>query len=475
MSKVILIVDDELDIQSSLSHALRDESYSVLVASSPKEALEILSKNYVDLALLDVWFPDGDGMQLLKECVLDYPKMVPVMMSGHGTIELALNSIRDGAFDFLEKPLELEKVLVVLSNALENQSLKNKNTYLTQELFKKSQLIGSSPMISDLKVKIQKASLSKTPALIHGALGTGKERAARLLHKLSKRSQESFFSINCKSMNTLELEEELWGDESPLANGRPFKRDGKFELVEGGTLYLSDVDALSLQTQAKFVSLLENNSYTRIASIQELPFQAKLIFGTTQNLEKLVRDGKFREELYLHFKNIEIHVPSLQERKEDLNELLNSFSEAISHDYLKETFQFQESFLDWAQSYEWPGNLRELKNIVERIIMMKDDQSEITLADLPEEIQNYQAIRKTDVSLDEIRDPQGSLRELRGQFEKSILKQRLEKMGGNVTRTAESLGIERAHLHRKLKHYELEVKRGAHATTVGDIEVKNRV
>lgn len=460
MSKNILIVDDELDIQSSLSFALKDEGYEVFTASSPKEALERLKKEVIDLGLYDVWFPDGDGMDLLKESQRHYPHVIPVMMSGHGTIELALNSIRSGAYDFLEKPLELDKVLVVLKNALETKSLRDENRRLSELVFNKGQLIGNSTEVNKLKSEIQKAALAQSPVLITGENGTGKELVARLLHQLSVKREGPIQLVNCLSLHDNDIESEIWGSEKALANGTPFRYEGKLELAQKGSVIFDEISVLPIHVQGKLAESIKLGRFKRQGSFKDMPLEARLIATSSHDLSEMVKEGRFREDLFYLLNVVTLKVPTLKQRVDDIEELAEYFLSKISHDYSRDISKISTELLQWMKEYEWPGNARELKNLLERMILMKEDSTILDISDLPEELQAYSPDGQYNLDIEKIKDPLGTLRHLRSQFEKSILEQRLNRMSGNVTKTAESLGIERAHLHRKLKQYGIQVQRG---------------
>lgn len=441
----VLIVDDEIDIQSALSFALKDEGYEVLTASSPEEAEVILSQHVVDIALFDVWFPVGDGMELLRAARAKYPDSVVIMMSGHGNIELALNAIRLGAYDFLEKPLELEKVLVTLRNAAETRSLRVQNQRLMKQITGSGNLHGTSEAVKSLRTSVEKAAPSHAHVLITGENGSGKELVARLLHRMSPRKDKPFVVVNCCALGEARLELELFGSaEVP----------GRFEQADSGTLFLDEIAELSLPAQARLLRVVEERVFEKAPGRQPSRTEARIFAATNRDLTELIREGKFREDLYFRLKVLALHVPPLRERREDIADLTKHFATLFAAEYGGEAPVLHEELLRWMTQYDWPGNVRELRNLVERMLIMSGDRKTLGPADLPEELQAY-GVAPANLPPAAVKDSGGPLRDLRVQFEKAILEQRLTQFGGNVTRAAESLGIERAHLHRKLKQYGL--------------------
>lgn len=463
MSQTVLIVDDELDIQSSLSLALRDEGYQVLVATLPDEALRILSKEVVDVGLFDVWFPKGDGIELLKEVRSKFPRLLPIMMSGHGTIELALTAIRLGAYDFLEKPLELEKVLVVLKNALETRDLRSENERLNHLLFEKGQMLGSSQSLSALKTQIQRASVSNAPVTLIGEIGVGKSLCARLLHDLSPRKKNP--SIVWSPLHYPQsLEESLYGLEA-LEKGAPLRKEGALESVREGTIIISDIEKVPLHIQNRLADTLKNSRFLREHGKIPVSFKGRLLFSNHRPLAEAQKNSLISPELYHLIHGIEIVVPPLRDRREDILEIFDFFLAKACADQGIQKLKLSDELKFWLLQYEWPGNIRELKNLAERMLIsgVSEEKESLKIADLPEEIQ-YSSPASESTSgeaaqLKHIEDPDGPLRTLRAEFEKTIILQRLQKLGGNVTKTADSLGIERAHLHRKMRQFGVHASR----------------
>jgi len=461
VSQTVLIVDDELDIQSSLSLALRDEGYHVLVATLPEDALQILNKEVIDVGLFDVWFPKGDGIDLLKTVRQQYPRVLPIMMSGHGTIELALSAIRLGAYDFLEKPLELEKVLVVLKNALETRDLRNENERLNHLLFEKGQMLGSSQALSQLKAQIQRASVASGSVTLSGELGVGKNLCARLLHDLSPRKKQPLVIWSPLSQSDESISESLFGTEHSQ-NGAPVRKEGALEYVREGTLVISDIEKIPMYLQSRLAETLKTTSFMREGGRQNIPFKGRIVVTSARPLSEEQRFGKISPEIFHLLHGIEITVPPLRERKEDILEIFDFFLARASADQGLHKAELSPELRAWLLTYDWPGNIRELKNLAERILIEVSDETKLlSIAHLPEEIQNATTNPDDFSGADfrSVQDPDGPLRHLRAEFEKSIIMQRLHKMNGNVTKTADSLGIERAHLHRKMRHFGIHSSR----------------
>lgn len=450
MIRRVLIVDDELDIQSSLSFALKDEGYEVRTASSPAEALEILGRENFHVALYDVWFPEGDGMDLLKASLESFPAMSIIMMSGHGNIELALKSIRMGAYDFLEKPLELEKVLVLLRNACQTSILKFENKSLLKQLYGEINLIAHSRAMQNLKAQIDKVALSPSHVLLSGQSGVGKTLAARYLHNKSDRSQHPFITVHCASLPEDSWEKELLGYED---------MPGRFELAAGGTLYLNSVGELPAAAQARLFRIFEEKRFERKGRPQSIALDVRVVASSPGHLSEQVAGGSFREDLYFQLKVVALEVPALSERKEDIEDLAKSFLKNVSREHGRAVPELSSALLAWMRHYDWPGNVRELKNLLERcLILSGPGQKILGLGDLPEDLGASSAVVHGDDTIAESLENtvlEGELRQLRARFESQVLKRRLAECGGNVTKAAETLGIERAHLHRKLKQYGL--------------------
>ena len=457
MTVRVLIVDDEVDIQSSLAYALKDEGFEVYTASVPREAEKILQETPIDVGLFDVWFPEGDGIELLKYVRQKYPQSQVIMMSGHGNIELALNAIRLGAYDFLEKPLELEKVLVVLKNASESVVLKDENRRLTQEIANGTVVVGDSSAIQNMKSAIVKAAQVTSHVLIQGENGSGKELVARALHFWSPRSSKPFVAVNCAVIPESLLESELFGHEKGSFTGASQRHAGKFEQARDGTLFLDEISELSFTAQGKLLRVLEERSFERVGGHGPIRTDARIVAATNKDLQASIKAGKFREDLYFRLKVLNIVVPPLRERGDDVLALAKHFVEHLALEFGRAKPSLHADFLSWMKSYSWPGNVRELKNLLERILIMNPGVSEITPSLLPDDM-DANPVAGSLPDLENIKNLTGSLRELRARFEKTILEQRLKSQEGSVVKAAESLGIERAHFYRKAKQYSIQLK-----------------
>jgi two-component system, NtrC family, nitrogen regulation response regulator NtrX len=433
MKTQILIVDDELDIQSSLSYALKDEGYEVLTASSPKEAELILAQHQIHVGLFDVWFPEGDGMELLQVAREKSPISSIVMMSGHGNIELALKSIRLGAFDFLEKPLELEKVLVVLNNASEVSRLKIENMKLQSNLLDEFAVSSSLRILAE---KIEKSYLStKSPLLLFGETGVGKHTLCRWLHsKVAER--QPFVNLHGAS-----IDESRWQETFEGSDGRP----GAIKESLGGVLYLSDVDRLPPSAQAFLTSLLASGHFAK---------SNRLIVSSTRSEREWKEISQVRNDFRSHLGSLSFSIPSLKELAPEFPEIVRRLLKTLTKVHDGANLEVTPSFLQTLAQHSWTGNIRELKNYLERILLLRDPDDGIQSLsdrDIPED---FPVVGET---AETTSDPPlaGTLREVRSLFEKELLKKRMAQFEGNVTRAAESLGIQRSHLHRKLRQYGL--------------------
>jgi two-component system nitrogen regulation response regulator NtrX len=452
MVKSVLIVDDELDIQSSLSMALKDEGYEVFTATLPKEAEELLSRHTIDIGLFDVWFPEGDGLELLKHARAQFHDTPIVMMSGHGNIELALKAIRMGAYDFLEKPLELEKVLVVLRNAAESQGLRLENKRLSLErLGSQKGLVGESQSLRSLRQWVEKAAQAPSHVLISGENGTGKELVAQLLHYQSPRAAEPFVAVNCAAIPEGLFESEVFGHEKGSFTGAQSRQLGRFEQAGAGTIFLDEIGELSLAAQGKLLRVLEERTFERVGGRSKIPLKARVVVATNKNLQAEVKASRFREDLFFRLNVLAVSVAPLRERPDDVGALSEHLLSVCARDNKRRAPRLKKELIDALARHDWPGNVRELKNLLERMLLMGTEKAEWGVEDLPDDFpypDMSQGAATADMSA-----TSGSLRDLRGRFEKETIEARLKQLQGNVTRTAESLGVERAHLHRKMRQF----------------------
>ncbi|MFW6337629.1 MAG: sigma-54-dependent transcriptional regulator [Alkalispirochaetaceae bacterium] len=448
--KRILVVDDEAGIREVLDEILRDEGYEVLVAADGLEALKIVEEHPIDLVLLDVWLPGKGGIDVLKEIVENYTGIQTVMISGHGSIDLAVKALKLGAFDFIEKPLSLDRVLTIVSNAMELGSLRRENAELRNKLTEEDHLIGQSKAINEVRKIISQAAGSDARIMITGENGTGKELVAREIHRRSERAQKPFVEVNCAAIPDNLIESELFGHEKGSFTGAVQQRRGKFELADGGTLFLDEVADMSLSAQAKMLRVIQEMTFQRIGGEKTIEVDVRVIVATNKDIQEEIHRGRFREDLFFRLNVIPVTVPPLRERQEDVPLLLAHFLKEFSGEGTPR--RFSEEALEYLQRHPWPGNVRELKNFVERISIMSSGEV-ISL----KEVQEY---------LDE--GPKGGedplesylgmgLTEARDAFERDYLVQKLRENGNNISRTAQQLGIYPSNLHAKIKKFGIEI------------------
>lgn len=461
--KTILIIDDEENIRKSLLGILQDEGYRVLLAADGNAGLSQLREESADLILLDIWMPGIDGLETLQKIREMNPEQLVIMMSGHGTIETAVKATRLGAYDFIEKPLSLEKVLLSLQNALRVNNLIEENRSLKEQLGKDSEMIGESPAIRDLKAQISIAAPTSGWVLITGENGTGKELVARAIHHLSKRRDKPFVEVNCAAIPEELIESELFGHERGSFTGATAQRRGKFDLAHEGTLFLDEIADMSLKTQAKVLRILQERKFERVGGSRTIDVDVRVIAATNKNLETEISAGRFREDLYYRLNVIPFHVPPLRERSRDIPRLAESFLSLFCQQEGRPLKRFSEAALQSLCAYPWPGNVRELKNIVERLVIMSPDQL-ITEAHLPAIFTT--ATRIAHLLESDENDSEGlggessTLRAARDEFEKEFILQKLKEYDWNISRTADAIEIERSNLHRKMKAYGIEPKKG---------------
>ncbi len=442
---LVLVVDDEEGIRESLSGIFQDEGCEVLTSGSGEEAIEIVNEQNPRLIFLDIWLPGIDGIQTLEEIKALRPDLPVIMISGHGNIELAVKATKIGAYDFLEKPLSLERVLLVARRALEKQSLEIENKALKQNLTKKYRLVGSSQKIAFLKEQIEKAAMSNSRVLITGESGSGKELVARLLHENSKRASKPFVEVNCAAIPQELIESELFGHEKGSFTGAFERKRGKFELADEGTLFLDEVGDMSLSAQSKVLRIIETQEFQRVGGSKNIKVDVRIITATNKDLKEEAKKGTFREDLLYRLNVIPIVVPPLRERKEDIPELIEYFLEYFASEYGERQKKISPEAFKIFQAYEWPGNIRELRNMLERLVIMTPSEtiSAKNLVLTEPEKEDY-FLYKT-------------LRDARDAFERAFILKNLEDNNWNISRTAEVMQIERSHLHKKIKAYNITV------------------
>ncbi len=453
MRHSVLIVDDEESIRQSLGSVLRDEGYRVDAVESGEACLDFLSKKKPHVIMLDIWLPGMDGLQALEKIrALEDPPVV-IMISGHGTIETAVRATKLGAFDFIEKPLSVEKTLLTVKHALAQLDLTAQNRQLREELRGEYRIIGDSVPMKALRQQLALAGPTNGRVLIYGESGTGKELVAHALHLMSPRAEKSFVEVNCAAIPEELIESELFGHIKGSFTGALEDKVGKFEQADGGMLFLDEVGDMSLRTQSKVLRVIEEQRFTPVGSGANLTVDVRVIAATNKHLEEEIHKGNFREDLFFRLNVIPFYVPALREHPEDVPVLANHFLSEFARTYGRRPKQFADSALEVLLKYRWPGNVRELKNLVERMVIMVPGDR-IERRHLPPALHHdharVQASRTSNHSA-----PHGpgfaSLAEARAAYERDYIIRKLEENQGNVSRTAEALGLERSHLYRKMR------------------------
>jgi len=440
----ILVVDDEPGIRQSLCGVLGDDGYLAHAVSSGEESLEDLSREPSDLVLLDVWLPGMDGMETLAR-IQEIPfadRPVVVMISGHGNIETAVKATKLGAFDFLEKPLSLQKLTVVLKNALEHRRLQLENVRLRGDGDSKYRIIGDSVPMKALRQQMELMAATNGRVLIYGESGTGKELVAHAIHAMSPRAPEAFVEVNCAAIPEELIESELFGHLKGSFTGAHENKIGKFRKADGGTLFLDEVGDMSLRTQAKVLRALEEQRFEAVGASEWTQVDVRVIAATNKVLGQEIERGNFREDLFYRLNVIPFHVPPLRDRVEDIALLADYFLREFTVAYGRKPKELTSGAYDLLREHHWPGNVRELRNLIERIVIL-NPQVRVDARHIP-----LQTVRR---SASERPERFGSLQEVREAVEREYILKKLEETNGNVTRTAELLGLERSNLYRKMK------------------------
>jgi two-component system nitrogen regulation response regulator NtrX len=440
----ILIVDDEKGVQTSVRGILEDAGFDAQTVSTGEEAIELLGREEIPVVLLDVWLPGMDGLQTLAKLRQVAPGTVAIMISGHGSIETAVRATKLGAFDFVEKPLSLDKTLLVVKNALHQYQLQAENRQLRKQIEQKYVMIGDSVPMQALRQQIAFAAPTNGRVLICGENGTGKELVARLLHLKSQRCEQPFVEMNCAAIPEELIESELFGHVKGSFTGASEDKEGKFAQANNGTLFLDEVGDMSSKTQAKVLRVLEEQRFTPVGSNNSVKVDVRVIASTNKDLERGIELGNFREDLYYRLNVLPFQLPPLRERREDVATLTAYFLNDFARQYSRKAPAITPKALEILEKYPWPGNVRELRNIMERIVIMMK-QSKIDIYDLPEAILG-KALPSTPEQTEE-----PSLQGAREQFEREFIIQKLVEHKGNVSRAAQALQIERSNLYRKMR------------------------
>lgn len=460
MSASILVVDDEEAIRTSLRSILEDEGYDVAVAANGVEALKIYGTDPPDLMILDIWMPEMDGLETLRR-VKEFVPMTQVMMiSGHGSIETAVKAIKLGAYDYIEKPLSLENVTLRVKHALEQFRLAQENRSLRTKVQQKFELVGQSPAMQRLRELIETAGPTNSRVLIGGENGTGKELVARAIHMHSTRSDHPFVAVNCAAIPETLIESELFGHEKGSFTGATSMKRGQFEQADGGTLFLDEIGDMSLNTQAKVLRALQEQQFTRVGGTKLMKVDVRVLAASNKDLEKEIGKGQFREDLYYRLNVVPIVVPPLRERREDIPALVKHFMKMHVEEQGLRMKDVSPEAMAVFQHYEWPGNIRELRNLVERLMIMVPgfviEASQASLSLQGRTAGVAPAGNHTSTSL--LTKSYDSLRDARNAFEKEYIGRKLREHHWNISRTAEDLKIERSHLHRKIKLLDVEMR-----------------
>jgi two-component system, NtrC family, nitrogen regulation response regulator NtrX len=445
----ILVIDDEKAIRETLSEVLTDEGYAVTAVESGEEGLRRLLDEAYDLVFLDVWLRDRDGLSLLEAADGRLRDVPVVMISGHANVETAVRAVRLGAYDFLEKPLSLERVVLTAQKAIERRDLIAEVESFRGRRESETVMLGESPPMRQLKDEIARVAPTDARVLIMGENGTGKELVARQIHRLSERAELPLVEVNCAAIPEDLIESELFGHVKGSFTGAAEDRRGKFEEADGATLFLDEVGDMSAKTQAKVLRALQEGRFTRVGGSRPIASDARVLAATNKNLLEEIRRGSFREDLYFRLAVVPLPVPPLRDRPEDIPLLAAHFLREASARFGRKPKSLSPTATEALQAYRWPGNVRELKNLIERLMILSPSD-EIRREDLPAEMRD---------GVGEVIPPGAPLREARDDFERRYILAALKRHRGNVSRAAEALDLERSNLYRKLRAYGIEVER----------------
>ncbi|WP_347359722.1 sigma-54 dependent transcriptional regulator [Bdellovibrio sp.] len=453
LSTKILIIDDEAPIRDVLSASLRDEGYQVSLAHDGESGIQAIRDVQPDVVFLDIWMPGKyDGIEVLNLARKEFPHVEFVMISGHGTIETAVKATKLGAWDFIEKPLSMDKILIVISNILSYQQQKEEKALLLNKLRKSIALIGEAPSIVATKQIIARVAPTNSWVLIQGEAGTGKELVAQNIHYMSARASRPFVEINCGGIPEDLQESEIFGIEKGAMPGVDRPKKGKLDLALGGTLYIAEIGELNQAAQGKLLQYLDSRKYNRVGGTELIENDVRVIAASSKDLETEVKEGRFREDLYYRLNVIPFRVPALREHTEDVPVLVSYFSDNVSRESGYPKKVFSEKGIEKMLAYQWPGNVRELKNFIERVYILTPgdfvDVHDLRFAGLIDK-DDEKAVEMQDLS---------TFREARAQFEKDYLLRKIGENNGNISRTAEVIGLERSYLHRKIKAYGIDSK-----------------
>ena len=452
--KSILIIDDEASIREALSGILADEGFHSLTAASAEEGISLLADNDISLVLLDIWLSGMDGLEALKIIKKRFNPVV-IMISGHATIETAVQATRDGAFDFIEKPLSYDKIILAVSNGLRLAHLEKENRLLKAGAGELKEITGSSPVVRSLKEQIERVAPTDASVLILGGHGTGKELVAQTIHRLSPRSNHPLVEVNCAAIPDDLIESELFGHEKGSFTGATEKRQGKFDQANGGTLFLDEIGDMSLKSQAKVLRILQEQRFERVGGSGTIHVDVRILAATNKNLNDEIKAGNFRPDLFYRLNVVPILVPNLAERRDDIPELIKNFQEQFQKKGLEKK-EFAPETIKLLMQYHWPGNIRELKNMVERLLIMSPEKS-IRPRDVHMFLSSGDGHERTPAARSkEYHDL--PFKEARKRFEHDYLRTKIVENKGNISKTAQQIGMERSHLHKKVKALAIEIE-----------------
>lgn len=450
MSNLILVVDDERGIRETLRSVLEDEGFTVEALASGEECLKALAAKSYSCILLDIWLPGIDGLETLKRLKEEGNDAPVIMISGHGNIETAVRATKFGAFDFIEKPLSLERVIVTVRNALRQRDLERVNVQLSKELGREYEMVGESVVMRALRKQIAVVAPTEGRVLISGESGTGKELVARAIHAGSRRANAPFVEVNSAAIPEELVESELFGHVKGAFTGATNAKKGKFELADNATLFLDEIGDMSAKVQAKVLRVLEEQRFEAVGSTTPVQVDVRILAATNQMLDGMMEKGDFRADLFYRLNVIPFQVPPLRQRLEDIPLLVEHFNKRFSADYGKRIKTFTSDAIEALQNYAWLGNVRELKNTIERIVIMKSKQK-IAADDLPlmnDEIPPASSFRFP------------SFKEATEAYQREFIQKKLAEAEGNVSRAAELMGVDRSHLHRRIKNLGIQIKEG---------------
>ena len=450
----ILIVDDELNMRLVLQAMLKKEGYAVTTASNGMEALKILKADQMDIVVTDLKMPKLDGMGLLDEIIRDYPSIPVIIITAHGTIATAVDALKKGAFDYITKPFEQDELKQVIQKAVKTRRLDEDEALLNPDDIDRYGIIGSSDRITEIFETIKRVAPTTTTILITGETGTGKELIARAIHRNSPRKNNPFIKINCAAIPESLMESELFGYEKGAFTGAATKKQGRFELAHKGTLFLDEVGELPKDMQVKLLQVIQEQEFERVGGLQTIKVDVRLITATNRNLFEDVKDGRFREDLYYRLNVIPAHLPPLRERKEDIPVLIDFFIEKFNKKLDRSVKYIDEKVTNLLIQYAWPGNIRELENLVERMILMARGDT-IVFADLPSELKATIESDSTGPSGIRQKPFKDIMKNHMEDIEKQMIISVLEECGNNVTRAAKQLGLSRKGLQLKMMKYKL--------------------